>query len=180
MNSVLIDNVILSVEREFDELAYEKEFDPNIKQTLVRDITHTDFAITSDDIETPESDPNLERTVKNMIKDSNGNPTSFWFRDYESSESRTLMDILMRMNAGQVTSPAMKLSGSSITNQDVSFATLFYAPFLDKKFLNMYMAIHDFDRAVDVELLELKAGAEGEPPADVYEFTEEFSTEFDA
>jgi hypothetical protein len=180
MNSVLIDNVILSVEREFDELAYEKEFDPNIKQTLVRDITHTDFAITSDDIETPESDPNLERTVKNMIKDSSGNPTSFWFRDYESSESRTLMDILMRMNAGQVTSPAMKLSGSSITNQDVSFATLFYAPFLDKKFLNMYMAIHDFDRAVDVELLELKAGAEGEPPADVYEFTEEFTTEFDA
>jgi hypothetical protein len=180
MNSVLIDNVILSVEREFDELAYEQVYDENNKLALIKEITHTDFAITSEDIENPESDVNLERAIKNLIRDSSGNATSFWGRNYVTDESRTLVDILMRMHAGQVTEPSMRISGSSVTNQEVSFSTLFYAPFLEKKFLTMYMGIHDFDRAIDVELLELKAGSDGEPPADIYEFTTEFTTEFDA
>jgi hypothetical protein len=180
LDGVIIDNVILSVEREFDELIYEKSFNPRIKQDLVKQITHSDFALTVENIEVPESDPNLERIVSNFIKLSDGTTTDFWGRRYVTGESEPLMVLLMNMYQGQVTSGSMKISGNTITNQEVSFSTLFNATFLDKKFVNMYMAIHDFERFVDVELLELKTGDDGAPPADIYEFTEEFTTEFNA
>ena len=90
------------------------------------------------------------------------------------------MVILMNMYEGQMSTPSMKITGNSITNQEVSFSNIFEAVFLSKYFIPMYMAVHDFSRTVDLEILELKTGEDGGPPADVYEFTEEFSTEFNA
>jgi hypothetical protein len=185
LNGVLIDNVVLSIEQEFDELAYEKEIDPNVKIDLVKEITHSDFALTSDNIENPETDPNLERAVSNIIKLSDGTATSSWTRSYiDDDAGRSLLHQLMLMYQGQFTTPSMKISGSTVSNQEVSFSNRFYAPFIGKNFIPMYLAIHDFDRAIDVELMQIK-GFEPEdeevgPEPTIYEFTEEFTTEFNA
>lgn len=182
MSSVLIDNVALSIDEEFEDISYTKEFNPDVKLNLEKDILHTDIAIYESDIENPDdTDDNDLRLVKNYIRLNSGVATKHWSRLYLDGEDRSLMDILMRMHQGQITTPSYKFSGSFLTLLEPSFFNAFYAPHVDKNFIPMYLALHDKSRKVDGELLELKTSADGEPPpADIFEFTEEFTTEFDA
>lgn len=182
LDSILIDNVTLSFVEEFENISYVKEFNPDVKLDLEKDILHTDIAIYESDIENPDdTDDNDLRLVKNYIRLNSGVATKHWSRSYLDGEDRSLMDILMRMYQGQITTPSYKFSGSFLTLLEPSFFNAFYAPHVDKNFIAMYLALHDKSRKVDGELLELKTSADGEPPpADIFEFTEEFTTEFDA
>jgi hypothetical protein len=181
LNGVLIDNIKMGFDEDFPEsLTYSKENNPNIKLDLPRDIIHSDLALYPEDIEdVPVYDTNFQRLLKNWIRFSDGTPTSLWFRGY-SEESRSLIDILMRMYQGQLSSPSFKFTGELDTDVSPSLFNLFREVRLDKKLIAMALSIHDHNNVIEAELLELKTGSEGEPPADIYEFTEEFTTEFDS
>ena len=96
------------------------------------------------------------------------------------SESRSLVDILMRMHQGQLGTPSYKLLGELITVNESSFFNTFYAQHIDKKFIPLSMSIDDKRMALSVDLVELKTGEDGSPPAEMYEYTTEFTTEFNA
>lgn len=181
LNGLLLDNITLGFDLEFPEsLTYEKENNPNIKLNLSKDIVHSDLALYPEDIEDkPVYDTNFQRLLKNWIRFSDGKPTSLWYRGY-TDEQRSLVDILMRMYQGQLTSPSYKFTGTFDTDINPSLFNLFLEERLNKKFVAMALSISDHLNTIEAELLELKTGANGEPPADIYEFTEEFSTEFDA
>lgn len=181
LNGILLDNITLGFDLEFpEELVYSKENNPDIKLDLPVDIVHSDLALYPEDIEdVPVYDTNFRRLLNNWIRFSDGTPTSLWYRGY-SDERRSLIDILMRMYQGQLSSPSFKFSGEFDVDVNPSLFNLFREIRLDKKLIAMSLVIHDHTNFIEAELLELKAGADGEPPADVFEFTEEFTTEFDA
>lgn len=181
LNGVLIDNIKLAFDIDFpEELIYTKSNDENIKLDLEKPLIHGDLALYPEDVETPANfDSNYQRLLNNWIRFSDGTPTSLWYRGY-SSERRSLLDILMRMYQGQMSSPSFKFSGSFDCDVDPSLFNLFLEVRLNRKLMAMSLSIHDADNELEAELLELKAGSDGEPPADIYEFTEEFSTELDA
>ena len=86
----------------------------------------------------------------------------------------------MRIYQGQLTTPSFKLTGGAHINTTPTFKDVFHVPFLNKYFLPMFLSVAAFNNTIDVELIELKTGEGGEPPSDVYEFTEEFTTESNA
>lgn len=181
LNGVLLDNVKLSFDLEFPEtISYTKTVDENIKLDLERDIIHADLALYPEDIDTPaDLGMNYQRIMKNWIRFSDGSPTSLWFRSY-SEERRSLIDILMRMQIGQMSSPSFKFSGTFDCTVNPSLFNIYNEVRLEKKLIAISMSVHDADNYVDAELSELKTGSDGLPPADIYEFTEEFTTEFNA
>lgn len=178
---LMIDNIKLGYDMVFpEELVYSTESNPDVKLNLSKTITHTDIALYPEDIESePQYNSNFRRLVNNWLRFSDGSPTTQWYRGY-SDERRSLLDILMRMYQGQVTSQSYKFSGTFDTDVNPSLFNLFREIRLDKKLVAMYLAIYDHNNIIEAELLELKTGDDGEPPADIYEFTEEFTTEFDA
>lgn len=181
LSGLMIDNIKLGFDLVLPEtLTYSKENNPNIKLDITKPIVHTDLAIYPEDIENiPQYTSNFQRLLNNWLRFSDGSPTSVWYRGY-SEERRSLIDILMRMYQGQVSSPSFKFAGEFDTDVNPSLFNLFREIRLDKKLIAMSLVVHDHTNFIEAELLELKAGADGEPPADIYEFTEEFTTEFDA
>jgi hypothetical protein len=203
MAGVLIDNVILEVGSDFtpdfsgirqgalgyfNELSLEsfdvdsnvivsQEYTEKIKNDFFRETTHSDYTVTEIEGVDPE---NYLRLTKSWLRLLDNTPTVAWSRTY-NPESESLIDILMAMYGGQITSPSYRLTGNFFTDIYPSFFNCFYENHLAKYFNPMYLSVHDANNTIDGELIELKTGPTGDDlPDSAYEFTEEFSTEFDA
>lgn len=177
---VLIDNVALTIETKYPEtFPLEEAINEDIKQTLEVPVYHSDLEISSAQV-VEGVDENAIRLSKAFIRLNDGTETKLWKRSYVT-EARPLLDILMEMYKAQVTTPSLKLSGTFFTDVPTSMATSFYEAHLNKYFINNShnnkLKINSFD----AELLELKTGPGGIPPnPEVFEFTSEFSDEFNS
>lgn len=177
---VLIDNVVLTLDNSAypNEILIEKTINDDIKQPFELDLYHAD--VNASEIASLEVDENSKRVFKSFIRLNDGSETTLWKRTYED-EQRTIVDILFQMYQGQITAPAFKLSGSFFSDVYPSMFNSFYESRLQKYFIANSLAIHDKSCSFDAELIEKKSGTGGLPiPDEVYEFTDEHSTEFDA
>lgn len=180
LSSILIDNVSLSVETEYpEEYEYKSVINTDIKQTLEVELYHSDLEISA--VETVDGyDENTYRLSKSYLRLNDGTPTALWNRGY-LTEAKPLLDILMEMYKGQVTSPALKLSGTFFTDVSTSMANSYYESKLKKYFIAASHGSRPRGNSFDAELLELKAGPDGSPPnPENFEFTDEFTTEFES
>lgn len=175
---LLIDNVTLALDTDYtDEFVLEKVINKNIKQPVEVNVYHTDLSITA---EASIATVNANRLSKAHLRLNDGTPTSLWKRTY-LDEEQPLLDILMEMYLAQVTSPSLKLSGSFFTDVHTSMANSFFEAHLQKYFILSSHNSRPLLNTFDAELLELKTGPNGEPPnPEVFEFTEEFTTEANA
>lgn len=98
-----------------------------------------------------------------------------------NGESYSLLELLMRMYQGQFAYPKYQLNGAFTSlNAELSFFNIFYHPLLSKYFSPVSLSLNDKMQILDGDLIEIRTGEDGVPPADVYEFTEEFTNEFNA
>lgn len=177
---VLIDNIVLTIDNGAypEKIEIEKVINSNIKQTYTLPLNHSD--LDASELSELQTDSNTKRAFKSYIRLNDGSVTTLWERTYET-ESRALLDILLRMLQAQLTQPSFKLSGSFLTDVYPSMFNSFKEFRMDRYFIANSLSVLDKSCSIDAELIELRTGADGEPPTgDTYEFTTEFSTEFDA
>ena len=177
---VLIDNVVFTLDNSSfpPEIIIEKTINENIKDTFEIDLYHADLV--ASELASIDVDENSKRAFKSYLRLNSGVPTVLWKRSYED-EQRALLDVVLRMYQGQITRPSFKLSGSFYSDVYPSMFHSFLEARMIKYFIANSLAIQDKMCSFDAELIELRTGAAGEPPTpETYEFTEEFTTEFDA
>lgn len=177
VNKILFDNVVISyvpydvyTSRNFtppSSVIYESTLDKNIKQNYT-----DDFLL--GDIPPLENSKNIYR---GYLRLSNGDPTTYWYRD-GIVESKKILNIHLDEIATQVN--GIQRISSAIICRNIYYSFLDCVNYDTKRFLNAYYSLYDKRCEIDLKLLEVITGESGEPPVILGEFaTAEFDNSLD-
>lgn len=126
----------------------------------------------------PTEIENSSLVYNGWIKLADGTPTTSWTRK-DGDEDKLLIQILLEDYTAQLQDQTKKMSGNVLSENFVSY--LNSITFEDEKYKIHGYSFDAKQVSYSLELLKVIVGDNGLPPPDItYEFTQEFTTEFNA
>jgi hypothetical protein len=131
------------------------------------------------DLPTDENIQNAGLIYDGFFRLEDDTPTTSWHRLSEVDD-KFLLEILLSDYRSQMESPTRKITGGVFSSTHIGYINAIHYLFENKKLMMNGYSLQDKQCNYDVDLIEVMTGADGEPPPDTYEFTEEFTTEYEA
>lgn len=188
INKVLIDNFSISEKVLISDGGFFGKITPPSTveyKAVLNAYNFNKLPVTSYLGDLPESDDvlsdvqNAELIYDGFIRLEDGTPTNSWRRISEDGE-QFLLEILLEDYVAQMRTPARKITGNILSPTFLSFANSINHVFEGRRYMFNSYEFNDRKCDYSVDLVEVVTGLDGDPPPSTFEFTEEFSTEFDA
>lgn len=140
------------------------------KEVTLGDVPGDDGEVTLARVPNPE-------VYRGWLRLADGTPTELWKRR-DIDEEAPLLELLVNDVASQFRDPTQKITGVLMGTGFLSPIHSIQDMYDDKKYIILAYEVSDRENSFRVTLAEVVTGADGFPPPDDSEFTEEFTTEY--
>jgi hypothetical protein len=131
------------------------------------------------DLPTDDNIQNAALIYDGFFRLADGTPTTSWHRLSEIDE-RFLLEILLSDVQAQMQAPNRKITGGVMSPTHLGYIHSIDYAFEDRKYMINGYVLNDKQCSYEMDLIEIITGEDGNPPPETHEFTEEFTTEYDA
>lgn len=184
INKILIDNFIIS-EKIYvnNDGSYGLITPPNIiDHNVIANVYNFNkykVQVFLGDLPPDDEIPNSSLIYDGFLRLEDGTPTSSWHRLGEADD-KFILQILLGDLQAQLQSPTRKITGGVFSPIHLAYINAIHHVFENRKYMLNGYVLNDKQCSYEMDLIQVITGPDGEPPADTYEFTEEYTTEFDA